>query len=99
MREDGSSVLGAVVYLNGTDFKSVTNENGFFEIRGVPPGKYVLVVNAFGRVLTQTIELELGRPVEIELFIIKLVEPRILTPLNNSVVCGEVPFTLSTNWA
>jgi hypothetical protein len=42
----GGPVIGATVVIEGTPFGTTTDRLGWFEIKGVPPGKYNLVVIA-----------------------------------------------------
>lgn len=45
---DGSVAEGVTVKLKGTEFGSVSNEDGEYHIRKVPAGNYTLVVSAIG---------------------------------------------------
>lgn len=45
---DGSVAEGVTVKLKGTDFGSVSNEDGEYHIRKVPAGNYTLIVSAIG---------------------------------------------------
>lgn len=45
---DGSVAAGVSVVLKGTRYGSVTDEDGFYQIRRVPVGDYTLVVSAVG---------------------------------------------------
>ena len=42
---DGSSVIGALITLEGTNFFCQTNLDGYCEIEGVCPGDYVIIVS------------------------------------------------------
>ncbi len=42
----GEPVIGATVVIEGTSFGTTTDRLGWFEIKGVPPGRYNLVVSA-----------------------------------------------------
>jgi hypothetical protein len=44
----GDPMIGAVVYLDGTDYASVTNIDGDYNILGVPYGDYVLKLTYIG---------------------------------------------------
>lgn len=44
---DGLALPGALVYLNGTDYRTITNEEGSFEL-SLPFGKYTLMVSYIG---------------------------------------------------
>jgi len=46
--EDLLPIQGALVALRGTEFSDVSDENGFFLFRGVPPGQHTLDVVALG---------------------------------------------------
>ncbi|HCQ28820.1 MAG TPA: TonB-dependent receptor [Flavobacteriales bacterium] len=46
--EQNNPIPFAVVGLEGTPYGSTTDEKGYFEISGIKPGKYVLIVNFLG---------------------------------------------------
>ncbi len=41
-------VAGALVYISGTDFQAVTDANGYYQIDGIPPGTYDIVITRDG---------------------------------------------------
>lgn len=45
-RADRKAVGNAAVVVEGTDFKATTNSEGFFELKGLPAGRYKLVFAA-----------------------------------------------------
>ena len=45
-RADRNAVGNAVVVVKGTDFKATTNDEGYFELKGVPAGNYRLSFEA-----------------------------------------------------
>jgi hypothetical protein len=47
-KENGEGLIGANVYLDGTEFGSVTDFDGTYVIVGIPDGNYVLVVSYIG---------------------------------------------------
>ncbi|MER3467036.1 MAG: hypothetical protein C4340_08225, partial [Armatimonadota bacterium] len=66
------AVAGATVRLTaratGTSRETTTNEEGVFQITGLLPGEYALVVAATGFApLTQTVRLEVGQQMTLEL--------------------------------
>jgi hypothetical protein len=46
--EKGKTIPAASVFLAGTSFGTVANEKGRFNLSGIPPGKYDLVVSCVG---------------------------------------------------
>jgi len=42
------SIAEVNVYLQATNFSSTTNASGFFELKGIPPGRHQVVVNRIG---------------------------------------------------
>ncbi|HYO46181.1 MAG TPA: TonB-dependent receptor [Gemmatimonadota bacterium] len=46
--EDGEPIVGATVRLEGTDLRMLTDRQGEFVLREVPPGSYALQVEALG---------------------------------------------------
>jgi protocatechuate 3,4-dioxygenase beta subunit len=44
-RITGSPVEGAEAWLRGTDFRTITDDNGSFRFEGVPPGTYMLMTD------------------------------------------------------
>jgi TonB-linked SusC/RagA family outer membrane protein len=44
----GRGLPGATVSIQGTKLSAITNDNGQYVIRDVPPGEYVLAIKAFG---------------------------------------------------
>lgn len=46
--ETGQAILGASVFLNGTQIGAVTNEEGRYLLRDIPPGSYNLTVGYLG---------------------------------------------------
>jgi len=47
-RSTGESLLSANVILSNTSFGSLSNENGYYAVTGIPGGTYVLVVSYIG---------------------------------------------------
>ncbi len=45
---DGSAVVGANVYLSGTNLGDATDANGDFTIAGIPAGDYTIIASAIG---------------------------------------------------
>jgi len=41
-------VSGALVYISGTSLQAVTDSNGYYEINGIPPGTYQIVITRDG---------------------------------------------------
>ena len=46
MNYDDLKVSNATVTIDGTDFVTTTNENGYFTISGIEPGNYTITVSA-----------------------------------------------------
>jgi len=45
---DKTPLPGVNIYLSGTTFGTATNNNGYYFIKNVPPGNYILVVSMIG---------------------------------------------------
>lgn len=62
---DGLALPGALVYLNGTDFRTISNEAGGFELN-LPFGKYTLLVSYIGMEnFRSEVEIPLTEPLNI----------------------------------
>ncbi|MDF2159382.1 SusC/RagA family TonB-linked outer membrane protein [Algoriphagus sp. CAU 1675] len=67
MDPDGQALPGALVYLNGTDFRTITNEQGSFEMM-VPQGNYTLMVSYLGmETYRASIQIPVSIPLDITL--------------------------------
>ena len=61
-------IAGALVALRGTEFTDVTDENGFFLLRSVPPGSHTLDVVALGYASTARLaKVDVGQVLNVEL--------------------------------
>jgi hypothetical protein len=73
-RETGEPIVGAVVFLSGTQYRTVTGESGRFELRDLPPGSFPLVyrherldrLETFARPVQ--LELTAGQTLEVTLY-------------------------------
>lgn len=66
--ENKETLIGAVVYLEGTKFGGATNKEGFFIIKNIPKSKYKLSVQYPGYVkLTEDIEIKANTKKNFEL--------------------------------
>ena len=67
---NGESMIGANVFLQGTQRGSSTNAHGYFVITKVPTGKYVLICRYIGyRVFQKEILLQAGENVRLNIFL------------------------------
>ncbi|MDH7606081.1 MAG: carboxypeptidase-like regulatory domain-containing protein, partial [Melioribacter sp.] len=48
INENAQPVIGANVVIEGTFYGDAADDNGFFEIKNVPYGNYVLIISAIG---------------------------------------------------
>ena len=66
--EQGIPLAGAEVYIKGPGLRVVTGSDGEFEFKGMPPGRYALVVFAYEfQVYEQAVDLALDRELQIVL--------------------------------
>lgn len=66
-RQNGETVIGATVYLNGTNIGSITNEYGFYSLTA-SKGSYELIVSYIGyEDLNQKIQLDSDRTLNFEI--------------------------------
>lgn len=65
--ENGETLIGASVYLQGTEYGTITNEYGFYSLTA-PAGTYTLSITYIGYgETTQQITLNSDRTVDLEL--------------------------------
>jgi hypothetical protein len=64
--DSGAPLIGAVVTVEGTNFSTITGENGSFNITGLPAGLYRLLVNPVNHeFLRLPLDVVLGQPIEL----------------------------------
>ncbi len=68
-KSDGSAVQNAEIRLAKSAFRAVTDEKGFFEIPGIKPGRYTLIVTHidFIQLVKNNIDIRDGEHVELRL--------------------------------
>lgn len=65
---DGKAAAFVNISLSGTDKGSTTDQQGHYEIRNVPVGKYILVASYIGlKTKTRSITVGAGKPIQIDL--------------------------------
>lgn len=85
--EDLLPISGALVALRGTEFSTMTDENGFFLFRGVPPGPQTLDIAALGYSSTArlvAVEAGLVANIEITLSIIPIPDQAYVSVLQDA---------------
>lgn len=98
-RQTQQPLVGAQVYLEGTSFGSLTQENGRFTITNVPPGTYNVAVQLLGHApgRADNVRVTAGQATNVEIALgisaLKL-EEVVVTGTADPIAGVKVPFTV-----
>jgi len=96
----GELIPGINIILEGTLLGSATNEQGFFQIHNIPPGRYTLVASGVGfSAQKQNINIEAGKISELDLQVSESqteLEEIVVTAANSNYYTANNTTTLAT---
>ena len=59
-KENGEVVSHVTIKLDGTNFTAITDENGLYEFKNVPAGKYTLLISSL-EIESKVLQLNVNR--------------------------------------